>query len=127
MEPCLIIFLKKNGDLRVMLGTRNQIVMGMRNNEHINYLEAHDKRCTRENNTIGVYDLILGESRSFNIERLVNVTPLGYVEREEQLDQIINKYIRVKDWYDEKIRENLIEELDSPENIITQSPSIPKP
>ena len=81
VELGIIIFMKKNGEVRVMLGTRNlniaSYAFAIEGQTVKNSLAGHDNRCNIKNGNIAVMDVMIGEARSFNIERLVYITYLG--------------------------------------------------
>jgi hypothetical protein len=91
-EAMVIIFLKKDGTVRVMLGTRNldiaKVKFGWINSE----LSKMDKRCSVDNGNVGIIDLILGEGRCFNVNRLIWVKSLGVVTDEAQYDKMIQYF-----------------------------------
>ena len=86
-ETAIIIFMKKNGDIRLMLGTRNLRTVELHYGFQGAALGGHDNRCNINNGNIAVIDLMLGDARSFNIGRLVDIQYLGQVETNEQLEE----------------------------------------
>ena len=99
-ETAFIIFLKKDGTVRLMLGTRNlhtvELLYGFQGRE----LGGHDNRCSINNGNVAVFDLILGEARSFNIDRLVDIEFHGVVNNKEGLDSLIEKFSTFRKEYD---------------------------
>lgn len=87
-EVAIISFLKKDGTVRVMLGTRNLNTIRIKFGFQGAALGGHDNRCNINNGNLAVYDLILGEARCFNINRLIDIQWLGVISSEEQLDKI---------------------------------------
>lgn len=87
----ILIFLKANGDVRVMLGTRSLSIASLVMPNPGFMLQSHDKRCNRGNGNISLIDLEISEPRSFNIERLVycsKVSISNTVEFNEALNKI---------------------------------------
>lgn len=86
-----IIFIKANGELRPMLCTRNAI-LGSLFGFDLPYMTAnvasHDRRCSIDNGNIAVIDLVIGEGRSFNIDRVVCVHVFDSVETPEAASNI---------------------------------------
>lgn len=91
-ETAGVIFMKKNGEIRLMLCTRNlktvEIAYGFKGTE----LGGHDRRCNINNGNIAVIDMYLGEARSFNVERLVDIEFYGEIKTKEQLDEISEQF-----------------------------------
>lgn len=98
-QTAAIVFVKRNGEPRVMLATRNlhtaALVYGFKGNE----LGGHDNRCSVKNGNIAVIDMVLGQARSFNIERLVSVTYFGEITTAQQLDEAAAKFIEFENAY----------------------------
>lgn len=105
-DIALIIFYKKNGDLRIMLGTRNL------HSARLEYPEANlgyqDNRCNSTNGNVAVFDLIIGEPRQFNVGRLVKIEFLGEVRNSSDFGPMIEKYRFYKDYY-EKLKNDVSE------------------
>lgn len=102
-ETGVILFIKKDGSIRVMLGTRNlktvEILYGFQGPK----LGGHDNRCNISNGNVAVFDMIAGDARSFNINRLAHIEWLGVISSKEQLDNAIELYKKVKDDYSRAI------------------------
>lgn len=111
-ETAMIIFMKKNGDVRVMFGTRNLHTVELHWGFQGAALGGHDNRCNIKNGNIAVYDLMLGEARSFNIERLVAIEYLGEIRSKEELDKAAQTYLDFKNKYDASTKELTMESLD---------------
>lgn len=92
-EAAVIIFEKKDGTIRVMLSTRNiDIANLMWPDNNLEYLLAgFDRRCNRSNGNLAVIDVILGDCRSFNINRVIGIKWLGEVTR-DTLDAALAEY-----------------------------------
>lgn len=99
-ETAIIIFMKKNGEIRIMLGTRNLHTVQLYYGFQGGALGGHDKRCNINNGNVAVYDLVLGEARSFNIERLVDIQYLGEIKTNEELDNAAAKFQEIKNSYE---------------------------
>lgn len=99
-ETALVTFLKKDGTIRVMLCTRNLDTVNLRFGFQGAALGGHDNRCNIKNGNVAVFDLILGEARSFNIDRVVGIYYSGIVNTNEQLDACIKAYVEFKEKYE---------------------------
>lgn len=89
-ESAVVTFKKKDGTLRVMLCTRNIYTGALVNGDSsavLGRLAGHDKRCSIANGNLAVFDLIIGETRSFNAERVLDIKFLGEIKTTEQLDE----------------------------------------
>lgn len=106
-ETAVLIFFKKNGDIRVMLGTRNLATVDMLYGYQGYVLGGHDKRCNINNGNMAVYDLILGDARSFSIDRLVHAEFLGTITNKEEYDKAMETYMRIKEDYDKPEKSTL--------------------
>lgn len=100
-ETALIVFLKKNGEVRLMLGTRNLNTVALLYGFQGNVLGGHDTRCNINNGNVAVYDMIAGDARSFNIDRLLDIQFAGIITTKEQYDEVLNKFVKFKDDYEE--------------------------
>lgn len=75
----LVVFLKKDGHPRCMLCTRCSATMRLCYEDRIPAFKGHDKRCSIDNGNIGVLDLMIGEPRSFNVDRILNIYDCGII------------------------------------------------
>lgn len=91
-ETATVVFFKANGDIRVMLATRNTKTVSLFHGANHGNLDGHDKRCNIKNGNIAVMDLILGEPRSFNIDRLVSIQFHGVIDTQEKVDRVYNDF-----------------------------------
>lgn len=98
-ETAIITFLKKDGTVRIMLATRNLDTVALENGYQGNRLGGHDNRCNIKNGNLAVFDLVLGDTRAFNIERVLDIRYCGVVSFKEQLDQIMAGYKQYSDAY----------------------------
>lgn len=99
-ETALIVFLKKNGEVRLMLGTRNLNTVALLYGFQGNVLGGHDTRCNINNGNVAVYDMIAGDARSFNIDRLLDIQFAGVITTKEQYDEVLKKFVKFKDEYE---------------------------
>lgn len=106
-ETAIITFFKKDGQLRVMLGTRNLSTVSILHGFQGQVLGGHDTRCNIKNGNLAVYDLVIGDARSFNIDRLVDVDWLGTIGTKEEMDIALERFKKYKDNY-ESSRESSI-------------------
>lgn len=102
-EVATLVFLKKDGTARVMLGTRNirtaEIEYGFLGGK----LGGRDSKCNINNGNIAVIDLAIGDIRSFSIDRLVSIDYHGIVETKEQLEIITGEFLKFKRDYEERM------------------------
>lgn len=99
-EVATIIFAKKNGDIRVMLATRNIRTASIYHENMLSHLAAYDKRSNISNNNMAVVDLALGETRTFSMQRLCHHEFHGEITTAEQLDELYNKFREFKKEYE---------------------------
>lgn len=120
-ETATIVFIKADGTIRTMLSTKN-----MRTTEVFGYdrplmtanMNSHDKRCSISNDNISVIDLIIGEGRSFNIQRLVSIHWYGEVETKERADEVYKDFKEFNAKYKEsRPTEVSMDDLQSIDNI----------
>ena len=108
-ETAVITFLKKDGTVRIMLCTRNINTISILYGFQGQALGGHDNRCNIQNGNLAAFDLILGEARSFNVQRVLNIqfADMGctdgqpIVSTKEQLDKVIEKYVEYKNLYEQ--------------------------
>lgn len=113
-ETAIVIFIKKNGDIRVMLATRNLKTAKLKTGEFLGReLDGYDRRNNRSNGNIAVIDLEKGQCRAFNINRLVAIKYYGAVETPEDLQKVIKEFNEFKTQYEEKVPKRIdMEHLD---------------
>lgn len=99
-ETAFIVFLKKDGTIRLMLCTRNLNTVALQYGFQGKALGGHDNRCNISNGNIAVFDLALGEARSFNIDRLVKIEFKGIVSTAEQLEEVTGEFLEFKAEYE---------------------------
>lgn len=99
-ETAIVVFLKKNGDIRTMLATRNLNTAGLLHGFMGRELGGHDNRCNITNGNLAIIDLILGQARSFNIERLIDIGYLGVLNTKEDIEKAILAFEEFKAKYE---------------------------
>lgn len=99
-ETAFVVFLKKDGTIRLMLCTRNLNTVLLQYGFQGKALGGHDNRCNISNGNIAVFDLALGEARSFNIDRLVKIEFKGIVSTAEQLEGVTGEFLEFKAEYE---------------------------
>lgn len=99
-ETAFVVFLKKDGTIRLMLCTRNLNTVALQYGFQGKALGGHDNRCNISNGNIAVFDLALGEARSFNIDRLVKIEFKGIVSTAEQLEEVTGEFLEFKAEYE---------------------------
>ena len=99
-ETAFIVFLKKDGSVRLMICTRNLNTVSLAYGFQGKSLGGHDNRCNIKNGNMAVIDLALGEARSFHIDRLVDIEFKGVVEDKQQLDKLAAEFIEFRDEYE---------------------------
>lgn len=99
-ETAVIVFLKKDGTVRVMLGTRNLQTIELAYGFQGQVLGGHDKRCNINNGNIAVYDLGIGDARQFHIDRLISIDFVGEVKTKEQYDKVFADFVKFKTEYE---------------------------
>lgn len=104
-----IIFMKKDGSVRVMLGTRSLEIAAIIHGFQGTALGGIDNRCNIRNGNVGVIDMILGEARSFSIDRLIAIEFYENVTTREDYDAEYLKYKAFKASYEASQVENKTE------------------
>lgn len=99
-ETAVIVFLKKNGEVRIMLGTRNLNTISLLYGFQGQTLGGHDTRCNINNGNVAVFDMILGDARSFNIDRLLDIQFGGVINTKEEYEQLLTNYVKFKEEYE---------------------------
>ena len=99
-ETATVIFMKKDGAIRIMLATRNLHTVELEYGFQGKALGGHDNRCNIKNGNVAIFDIILGEARSFSINRLVSIEYHGAITVKEELDNVVQKYMVFKRNYE---------------------------
>ena len=111
-ELGVITFFKKNGDIRIMLGTRNMNTISIKYGFQGKALGGHDNRCNISNGNIAVFDMVIGEARSFSVDRLCGeIHWFGEVTTEDEYNKVFEQYIEYKERYEECQKQSI--DLDS--------------
>lgn len=100
-ETAFVVFLKKDGSIRLMMCTRNLNTVALAYGYQGYGLGGHDSRCNINNGNVAVIDLALGEARSFHIDRIVDVQFMGVVTTKEELDILAGKFMQFKEEYEQ--------------------------
>ena len=108
---CCVIFFKRNGELRFLFGTRDTDVirMGKDVEDKIKMMNHYDTKCNISSGTISVFDIVLGEVRSFQIDRLIEIINFGEVKSIEKLGEVYKKYKSLKEGYESKLPKELMD------------------
>lgn len=126
-QAAVVSFFKKNGELRTMLCTRDSDMINLCCNNGNPGLGGHDKRCNINNGNIAVVDLIIGEARSFNIERVLHIEYINKpIKSKDDLEAAIATLQSVREYYESKIEyDDIFESLDAsnPESGLSDSPA----
>lgn len=96
VETAIVKFEKKDGTIRLMLATRNMSTADIEHGNRRGLLAGHDKRCSINNGNIAVIDLMLGEGRSFSIDRLIYIEFMGEIKTQEEYDRVYEIYSQRK-------------------------------
>ena len=99
-ETAFVVFLKKDGTIRLMLCTRNLNTVSLQYGFQGKALGGHDNRCNISIANIAVFDLALSQPRSFNIDRLVKIEFKGIVSTAEQLEEVTGEFLEFKAEYE---------------------------
>ena len=107
----IVVFRKKNNELRVMLCTRNDNTIKVQNEEYKCFeLKGHDKRCNIQNGNMSVFDLVKTEPRGFNAARVMYVEYfLEEINTESKLNYAIEFFAKVEELVKKEYPENKIE------------------
>lgn len=98
-EVATVVFVKKNGDIRIMFATRSRSIAGLlhENAEQLRvWVASRDNNSNIRNGNIAVIDLVLGQVRQFNIERVVCIEFDGDIKTKEELDRAFETYEKLK-------------------------------
>lgn len=99
-ETAFLVFLKKDGSVRLMLATRNLNTVSLMHGFQGRALGGHDNRCNIKNGNLAVIDLALGEARSFHIDRLVDIQYQGVITTLDELNNAAAKFMQFKEEYE---------------------------
>lgn len=113
----LVVFLKKDGHPRCMLCTRSSATMRLCYEDRIPAFKGHDKRCSIDNGNLGVMDLMIGEPRSFNVNRICNIYDCGEINTFKELESKMEYTRSFEEEYnkqfggDDKYAENVMKDM----------------
>jgi hypothetical protein len=79
--------MKKDESIRIMLCTRNMPTIRLKYGMQSQVLAGHDRRCSISNGNLAVFDLVAGDARQFNIDRLTSYNSLGVISTMEELER----------------------------------------
>lgn len=102
-EVATVIFFKKNGDVRVMLATRNIDTVSLIHTHKGAELGGHDSKANINNGNVAVIDIILGEARIFNVKRVIDIKYHGMITTREELEKVIAEFSQFKTAYEERL------------------------
>lgn len=100
-ELAAIVFLKKDGKIRLMLGTRNLRTAELEYDFLGQQLGGRDRNCNIDNGNIALIDMVIGEIRSFSVDRLLKIYFLGEIRTKEDYDKAYEDFIEFKKEYEE--------------------------
>lgn len=100
-ETACIVFMKKDGTVRLMLGTRNLHTIELQYGYKGDELGGHDKRCSINNSNLAVFDTVIGEARQFSIDRLIDIHYFGVIETIADLNEAAERFMEFKRKYEE--------------------------
>ena len=99
-EVAVVTFLKKNGQVRNMVCTRDYDTLKMLQDYNGYGLDQIDRRCSIGNKLIGVIDIQIQEARSFSIERVLSLSFAGKIDTEEKLEKLLIDFNEFKEEYE---------------------------
>ena len=99
--------MKKNGDVRIMLATRNIETASLLYDFLGGQLAGHDKRCNIKNKNMAVIDLEIGEARSFSVERLIDVEFCGEVNTKDDIEKVFEHFMVEQKQFNESLDNKL--------------------
>ena len=106
-ETAMIRFLKKNGEIRLMLATRNMDTASSLYDYLGGQLAGHDKRCNIKNNNMAVIDLEIGEARSFSLDRLISVEFLGTLDTPAKVEEAFKTFNKSREDFENSIEKSM--------------------
>ena len=100
-ESAFIVFVKKNGDIRVMWATRDVSACSLWYGYLGNELQQHDNRCNINTGAIAVFDMEIGEVRAFRPVSVLYAQFIGQIHTKEQLEHVASTFMAFKRSYQE--------------------------
>ncbi len=124
-SAAVVTFYKQNGELRTMLCSRDLSTITAFCGGGNHGLGGHDKRCNKANGNVAVVDLIIGEARSFNIERVLNIEYIETdIKTEQDIDNAVKRYQCLRDTYAKVMDiENVFDDKDNGADSVGQAES----
>ena len=95
----IIIFVKKNGEERVMLATRSRDIYRMEYGDAYNAMNGMDNKCSIQNGNIACIDMVIGEARMFNRFRVLQQYILGEPKNNAEYAAMFDKFMEFKNKY----------------------------
>lgn len=95
----LIIFVKKNGEERVMLATRNRDIYRMEYGDTYNAMNGMDNKCSIQNGNIACIDMVIGEARMFNRYRVLQSYIIGEPKNNAEYSAMFDRFMTFKEKY----------------------------
>lgn len=102
-ETAIVRFMKKNGEIRLMLATRNMDTATKLYDYLGGQLAGHDKRCNIHNKNMAVIDLEIGEARSFSVDRLISIEFLGELDTPEKLENAFKTFNESREIFEKSL------------------------
>jgi len=121
---CVVTFVKKNGDVRCMLATRDTDISNKLCGYFVGSLGSRDRRNINNPNTLAVIDLEIGEIRSLVTDRILVLSVLDSPKSSDEFSKLLSSFDIFKSKYMETIEQTSvsIDDLDE-ENIGVKSQS----
>ncbi len=101
-ETAVLVFIKKDGTIRTLLGTRNMKTASMTEEDLIGKMQGYDSRLNINNGNMAIVDLAIADVRSFNIDRLVSIDWLGEIETKEELEEVYEIFKEFETEYNDR-------------------------
>ena len=101
---CAVTFIKKNGESRCMLCTRNVKIAGRVVGYMKSGLDGVDRRNSKNPSTVGVIDLEIGEIRNINMDTVVNFKIYDGVNDYESFKKAFEDFTEYKENYYDSIK-----------------------
>ena len=95
----LIIFVKKSGEERVMLATRNRDIYRMEYGDTYNAMNGMDNKCSIQNGNIACIDMVIGEARMFNMYRVLQSYIIGEPKNNAEYSAMFDRFMTFKEKY----------------------------
>lgn len=96
---CLLIFLKRNGEPRCMLATRHLSMASRYRGFFGGEISMIDKRNEKNKGVLAVIDMEIGETRSFNSDRVISLIEITEPETKEEFIEFVSRFHSFKESY----------------------------